>query len=82
VLPKRDIQTGEAAGLFSGRENPVRDTALAPSAKEPQETYAYSLDEVRDILALIPEPASTIFATGAFTGLRRGEIRGIRWEDY
>jgi len=63
-------------------ENPVRDTAVAPTAKEPQETYAYSLDEIRDILALIPEPAATIFATAAFTGLRRGEIRGIRWEDY
>ena len=49
-------------------EKPVRDTAVAPSAKQPQETHAYSLDEVCDILALIPEPASTIFATAAFAG--------------
>ena len=68
-------------GYFVG-ENPVRDTAVAPNAKEPQQTYAYSLDEIRAILAVLPEPAATIFATAAFTGLRRGEIRGMCWEDY
>jgi integrase len=68
-------------GYFVG-ENPVRDTAVSPTAKEPQETYAYSSDEIRDILSVIPEPAGTIFATAAFAGLRRGEIRGLRWEDY
>ena len=68
-------------GYFVG-ENPVRDTAVAPNAKEPQQTHAYSLDEIRTILAVLPEPAATIFATAAFTGLRRGEIRGMRWEDY
>ncbi len=49
-------------------ENPVRDTAVAPNAKEPQQTHAYSLDEIRAILAVLPEPAATIFATAAFTG--------------
>ncbi len=68
-------------GYFVG-ENPVRDTAVAPNAKEPQQTHAYSLDEIRATLAVLPEPAATIFATAAFTGLRRGEIRGMRWEDY
>lgn len=34
------------------------------------------------MLAVLPELAATIFATAAFTGLRRGEIRGKRWEDY
>ena len=56
--------------------------AIAHDAKEPQETYAYSLEEIRAMLAVLPEPTATIFATAAFTGLRRGEIRGMRWEDY
>jgi integrase len=68
-------------GYFVG-ENPVRDTAVSPRAKEPKETHAYTLDEIRGILAVLPEPAATIFSTAAFTGLRRGEIRGLRWEDY
>jgi hypothetical protein len=67
-------------GYFAG-EIPVRDTAVAPGAKEPQQTYAYSLDEIRAILAVLPEPAATIFAVASFTGLRRGEICGLRWQD-
>jgi len=68
-------------GFFVG-ENPVRDTAIAPRAKEPQQTHAYTLDEIRAVLSVLPEPAGTIFAVAAFTGLRRGEIAGMRWEDY
>lgn len=30
---------------------------------------------------MLPEPAATIVLTAAFTGLRRGEIRGMRWEN-
>jgi hypothetical protein len=41
---------------FQG-ENPARDTAVNPGAPEPQETYAYSLDEIQTILSLLPEPA-------------------------
>jgi integrase len=66
---------------FQG-ENPAKDTAVSPSAAAPEETYAYSLEEVFSILAHIPEPATTAFAVAAFTGLRIGEIEGLRWEDY
>ena len=40
-------------------ENPARDTAIDPRASEPEETYAYSLDELQTIIALLPEPAAT-----------------------
>src|SRR5205823_2328096 len=66
---------------FQG-ENPARDTAVNPGAPEPQETYAYSLDEIQTILSLLPEPAATAFAVAAFMGLRHGEIQGLLWEDY
>jgi len=66
---------------FQG-ENPARDTAVNPAAPEPQETYAYSLEEVRQILSLLPEPAATAFAVAAFMGLRHGEIQGLLWENY
>ena len=68
-------------GFFVG-ENPARDSAIALGAQEPQEIHAYTLDEIRAIFAVLPEPAATIFAVAAFTGLRRGEIRGMRWQDY
>jgi integrase len=66
---------------FEG-ENPAKDTATNPSAPEPEETYAYSLEEINSILLHIPEPAATAFAVAAFSGLRSGEIEGLRWEDY
>jgi integrase len=34
------------------------------------------------MLSVLPEPAATIFAVAAFTGLRRSELQGLRWEDY
>jgi len=67
-------------GYFDG-ENPARNTAIPP-ARLSEETYAYSLEEIGQILSLIPEPAATIFAVAAFTGARRGEIRGLMWENY
>ena len=66
---------------FQG-ENPARDTAISPEAREPEETYAYSLEEIQSILGALPEPAATAFAVAAFTGLRRGEIQGLLWENY
>jgi integrase len=68
-------------GYYQG-ENPVRDTATSPMAAEAQETYAYELNEIQQMLAVMPEPAATIFVVAAFTGLRRGELQGLRWEDY
>jgi hypothetical protein len=55
---------------------------VAKQAREPQETYAYDLTEIQQMLSVMPEPAATIFAVAAFTGLRRGEVQGLRWENY
>jgi integrase len=63
-------------------ENPARDTATNPGAAEPQETYAYTLEEVLELLSLLPEPAATAFAVAAYMGLRHGEIQGLLWENY
>lgn len=66
---------------FQG-ENPARDSAINPKAAEPQETYAYTLEEIQTILSLLPEPSATAFAVAAFMGLRHGEIQGLLWENY
>jgi integrase len=67
--------------FFRG-ENPAHGTAVSPSAPEPQETYAYDLDEIQVILSHLPEPMTTAFAIAAYMGLRHGEIQGLLWEDY
>jgi integrase len=61
--------------------NPIVDVSI-PRAKEPKETYAYNLVEVTRMLAALDEPARTVVLTAAFTGLRKGEIRGLCWEDF
>jgi hypothetical protein len=33
------------------------------------------------MLTILPEPAATVVATSAFTGMRRG-VRGLLWENY
>ena len=67
-------------GYFDG-ENPVVDASL-PNARPKSETYAYSLDEVNRMLSFLPEPAATVIAVAAYTGLRKGEIQGLQWENY
>jgi integrase len=61
-------------------ENPMRDVML-PKAKAPGETYAYSLEEINSALSILAEPAAAVVATAAFTGARKGEIRGMLWEN-
>ena len=42
-----------------------------PKAAESQDTYAYSLAEVRKMLAVLEEPVRTVVLTAALTGLRK-----------
>ena len=67
-------------GILDGI-NPMQDVSI-PKAPEPAETHASTLDEVKDMLAMLPEPARTVVLTAALTGLRKGEIRGLRWADF
>jgi integrase len=67
-------------GVLTG-ENPIRDAGI-PKARGAGETHAYSLDEIQRMLELLEEPAATIVACAAFTGARKGELRGFSWEDY
>jgi integrase len=62
-------------------ENPMHDVVL-PKARPNSETYAYSLEEILQMLQVLPEPASTIVAVAGFAGLREGELRGLLWENY
>jgi integrase len=58
----------------------VRRSRNGTNDKTP--TYAYSLDEIRDILGVLSEPSRVILTVAAFAGLRRGEIVGLKWGDY
>lgn len=68
-------------GYYS-KANPVDGTLIDHRLREAEDTYAYSLEENFDILNRLPEPAATMFAIAAYAGLRRGEIEGLKWENY
>lgn len=73
---------GEAKRLdILNAVNPMQGTKL-PAAPEQEDTYAYALDEIKAMLAGLPEPAWTVIQTAAWTGFRKSELRGLRWEDF
>jgi integrase len=63
------------------RSNPIRDACL-PKANAPKDTAAYTLPEIAQMIRVLTQPAKTIVAVAAFTGLRRGELRGLTAADY
>jgi integrase len=67
-------------GVLDG-VNPIQDVSI-PRVAEPDDTYAYSLAEVKSMLALLPEPARTVVLAAAWTGLRKSELRGLTWADF
>jgi integrase len=67
-------------GVLDGL-NPMQDTSL-PRTAESAETYAYSLPEITTMLSVLAEPERTVVLLAAFTGLRKSEIRGLRWSDF
>ena len=60
--------------------NPVTDVST-PKGLKPKAGYAYSLQESAAIIRAMPEPAKTVVMLAAFSGLRHGEIRGLKWTD-
>jgi integrase len=67
-------------GFLNG-SNPVREARAKGKRTDPT-LYAYTLKEVQWMLERLDEPARTVVAVAAFTGLRESEIRGLQWQDY
>jgi integrase len=78
-------------GVLDG-VNPVQGTIIPRKAKAPPETHASTPDEVVAILDVLRRSgeleqrsklqAETAIGLTFFAGLRPGEARGARWEDY
>lgn len=62
--------------------NPMRGVSIPHTAPAPEETYAYVLEEITRMLLVLSERDATLVALAGFAGLRRGEIRGLCWENY
>ena len=60
-------------------KNPI--TSVRQSAKRQKVPDVLTPEEIVAILAELPNPLRTMIELDAFTGLRRGELIGLRWED-
>jgi len=70
----------KAGGLSKGR----KESELTPRELKIRKSnkHAYEHAEVALMLEKLPEPARTVCAVAAFTGLTRSEIPALKWEDY
>ncbi len=68
-------------GLLDGI-NPMQGVSIPKNVRGKAVTFAYSLDEIKTMLSVLPEPSRTAVAVAGYSGLRRGEIQGLRWSDY
>jgi integrase len=59
--------------------NPI--TSVRQSGKRQKTPDVLTPEEIVAILKELPEPLRTMIELNAFTGLRRGELIGLRWED-
>jgi integrase len=75
------ICTGD---LPAAHGNPVKDVILPESATKPKPTVAATREDVQAILAALKGKPLARSAVGimAFTGVRPGETRGLRWEEW
>jgi integrase len=68
-------------GAFDG-VNPVQNARIPQNVREPGETFAYNLTQIRRILDVLPLLPKAVIATASLGGLREGELRGLEWSDY
>lgn len=71
--------TARKWGYFAG-ENPATGIEL-PEKKPVREKHALTPEEIRKLLEILREPFRTMALLGILTGLRVGEILGLRWID-
>ena len=61
---------------FYDEASPIQGTQV------PRLTCAYSMTQIKTMLARLPEPARTVVLIAAWTGLRKSELWGLRWSDF
>src|SRR5947207_1933882 len=68
-------------GILDGL-NPIMDVSIPRVPEAEEDTYAYSLAEIKTMIAPLGEPARTVVLCAALTGLRKSELRGLTWENF
>jgi integrase len=78
-LISKIFATAKKWGYFPG-DNPSAGVEL-PEKKAVREKHALAPEQISQLLKLLREPYRTMVHFGILTGLRVGEILGLRWKD-
>lgn len=78
-LMSKVFETAKKWGHYAG-DNPATGVDL-PEKKPVYEKHALTAEQCARLLGVLSEPVRTMVQTGILTGLRVGEILGLRWED-
>jgi integrase len=78
-LLSKIFATAKKWGYFPG-DNPAAGVEL-PEKKAVREKYALTARQISELLKLLREPYRTMALFAILTGLRVGEILGLRWKD-
>src|SRR5216683_3304811 len=79
-----------ASGIFSHavnlgliESNPWHDVKVPGRSRAPGDTAHYTLEEAENIISALVDhvDCQAVMALACFTGLRPGEIQGLRWSD-
>lgn len=62
-------------------ENPFFRVKIPKTKSVGQPARYATLDNVLDMIDVLPDTAATVVAVAAFAGLRKSEIQGLKWED-
>jgi integrase len=74
------LDATKAGGLSKGRKE--ADLSARELKIHASNSHAYEHAEIAVMLDKLPEPARTVCAVAAFTGLTRSEIPALKWSDY
>jgi integrase len=77
------IAYAQRYGKFGGLGNPLAGKTVMPEGgADSEDTYAHTLSEVEDMLDILTDVTQrTLVVVAMYTGLRRSEIRGLKWSD-
>ena len=62
-------------------KNPFSDVEIPKTQRKSAPTRYATLDDIVSMINILEEPAATVVAVAAFSGLRKSELQGLRWED-
>jgi len=78
-LLSKIFSTAKKWGYYAG-ENPAAGVEL-PEKKAVREKHVLTPEQISQLSGVLREPVRTMFLLAILTGLRIGEILGLRWKD-